>query len=238
MAHHDPGRHDDPHPHPGHHHHDRDDGGTDAGDPYGRAYFDASAETWDDPAKIERAEAVADAIASAVPLRPTTRLLEYGAGTGLVSEALRPRVGPVTLAEPSEGMRAVIRSKIERGALAGARVWDLDLETDDPPAEQFDLVVTVMVLHHVADLDRVLTGFAALLAPGGHLCVVDLDHEDGSFHGEGFAGHHGFRRPELAARLASARFTGIEISDCWELVRDGVAYPLFLALARRPPVRT
>jgi predicted TPR repeat methyltransferase len=201
--------------------------------PIGPAFFDERAATWDeDPAKVERAVVVADAIIATVPLHAATRTLEYGAGTGLVTQALRGHVGPVTLADSSEGMRAVMQAKIDAGTLTGARIWALDLTIEAPPPEQFDLIVTVMVLHHVVDLDRVLASFAVLLAPGGHLCIVDLDHEDGSFHGEGFAGHHGFRRPDLADQLAAAGFDEAIFQDCHELVRDGAPYTVFLAVAR------
>lgn len=200
--------------------------------PIGPAFFDERAATWDeDPAKVERTAVVADAIVATVPLSSATRLLEYGAGTGLVTQALRDRVGPVTLADSSEGMRAVMQAKIDAGTLTAARIWSLDLATDDPPNEQFELIVTVMALHHIVDLARVLASFAALLAPGGHLCIVDLDHEDGSFHGEGFAGHHGFRRPALADQLAAAGFGETTFQDCHEMVRDGVPYTVFLAVA-------
>lgn len=196
--------------------------------------FDAQAATWDDdPAKVERARAVAEAIVAAVPLTASTRLFEYGAGTGLVSEALGGHVGAITLADTSAGMREVMEQKVAGGALPGARIWALDLSSDVPPAEQFDLIVTVMALHHIAEPDPVLAGFASLLAPGGHLCIVDLDHEDGSFHGDGFAGHHGFHRPELAGQLATAGFGDVTFADCHEMLRDGVPYLLFLAVARR-----
>ena len=200
--------------------------------PIGPGFFDERAATWDeDPAKVERAAVVAEAIAATVPLGSGTRVLEYGAGTGLVTQALRDHVGPVTLADSSEGMRAVMQAKIDAGTLTGARIWALDLATETPPDEQFDLIVTVMALHHIADLERVLASFAGLLAPDGHLCIVDLDHEDGSFHGEGFTGHHGFRRPDLADHLAAAGFGEVTFQDCHEMVRDGVAYTVFLAVA-------
>lgn len=196
--------------------------------------FDEKAATWDaDPAKVERAQAVARAVRAAVPLDASVRLLEYGAGTGLVSQALRDAVGPVTLADTSSGMRDVMRAKVDAGTIPDARVWDLDLATGPVPDERFDLVVTVMTLHHIADLDRVLSAFARLLVEGGHLCVVDLDEEDGSFHGDGFAGHHGFDRSELAARLADAGFADISFRDCHHVVRDGARYPLFLATCVR-----
>ncbi|MEZ5143106.1 MAG: class I SAM-dependent methyltransferase [Acidimicrobiales bacterium] len=203
----------------------------------GSAFFDEQAATWDDdPAKVERAAVVADAILASVPLGPGTRTLEYGAGTGLVTQALRDHVGPVTLADASAGMRTVLQAKIDAGTLTDARIWSLDLATEAAPSEQFDLIVTVMVLHHIVDLTPVLAGFAALLAPGGHLCVVDLDHEDGSFHGEGFAGHHGFRRPELADQLTAAGFAEPTFQDCHVMVRDGVSYSVFLAVAGRGAV--
>ena len=97
--------------------------------------FDERAATWDDdPAKVERAHKIALAIREAIPLEPSMRMLEYGAGTGLVTQALRDAVGPVTMADTSAGMRAVMNDKIASGAITDARVWDLDLTTGpDPP---------------------------------------------------------------------------------------------------------
>jgi len=197
--------------------------------------FDEKAATWDDdPAKVERASVVAGCIAEAVPLDPSVRLLEYGAGTGLVTQALRGAVGPATMADTSTGMREVMQAKIAAGEITDARVWALDLSTEPPPDERFDLVVTVLTLHHIADLDLVLGRFAELLEPGGHLCIADLDEEDGSFHADGFAGHHGFDRGELADRLRAAGFDDVRVTDCHHIVRDGVTYPMFLATCTRP----
>jgi ubiquinone/menaquinone biosynthesis C-methylase UbiE len=197
--------------------------------------FDDKAATWDaDPAKVARAETVARLIEQVVPLDPSMRLLEYGAGTGLVTQALRVAVGSVTLADASAGMREVMREKIESGVLADARVWALDLTSEPPPEEQFELIVTVMTLHHIPDLPPVLAAFAQLLGAGGHLCIADLEKEDGSFHGADFDGHHGFDRKVLAMQLTDAGFTDVTFSDCTELVRDGATYRIFLATCRRP----
>jgi predicted TPR repeat methyltransferase len=196
--------------------------------------FDEMSATWDDdPTKVERAEVVARAIGDAVPLDSSVRMLEYGAGTGLVTQALRDAVGPVTLADTSAGMREVIERKIATGAITDARVWDVDLATDTAPDEDFDLVVTVMALHHVADEETVLSRFADLLVDGGHVCVVDLEHEDGSFHGADFDGHHGFDRGALASTLERVGFTEVQFEHCHDMVRDGVTYPLFLATGVR-----
>lgn len=198
--------------------------------------FDARAATWDDdPAHVERAGVVAEAIRDALPLSPNVRLLEYGAGTGLVSEALVDDVGPITLVDTSTGMRDVMRAKVEAGVLSTARVWDLDLATAPVTVdEEFDLIVTVLTLHHLPGLEAVLSNFAALLASGGHLAIVDLDHEDGTFHGHDFDGHHGFDHDSLGAQLGRAGFTGVAFRPCHHVVREGRPYPLFLATATRP----
>lgn len=216
----------DHHDHHGHHDHE---------DPRGPAFFDEAAATWDeDEAKVERARVVAEVLRDAVPLDESTRLLEYGAGTGLVTQALGDAVGPVTLADLSTGMREVMAAKVAAGDLpADARIWDVDLAEADPPEERFDLVVTVLTLHHIPELDRVLHGFAALLDDGGHLAVVDLEEEDGSFHGEGFGGHHGFARPDLQARLETAGFTDVAFRPCHHIERDTGTFPMFLATATR-----
>jgi predicted TPR repeat methyltransferase len=198
------------------------------------SHFDERAATWDDePGHVERAGRVADAIRATIALAPSTRLLEYGAGTGLVTQALRADIGPVTLADASAGMRDVMERKVAAGALTGARVWDLDLAHDPVPDESFDLVVTVLVLHHIPTLEPVLDGFAQLLVDGGHLCVADLEAEDGSFHSEGFEGHHGFVRDELRGHLERAGFADVTFTPCGEVQRPNGTFPMFLATARR-----
>ncbi|MEZ5374672.1 MAG: class I SAM-dependent methyltransferase [Microthrixaceae bacterium] len=196
--------------------------------------FDERAATWDDPAKVKRAGTIAEVIAEAVPLRRDMRLLEYGAGTGLTTLALRDRVGPATLADSSQGMRDVMATKIESGELTDARIWDLDLATQPVPDECFDLIVTVMTLHHIDDVPAVLRAFAELLDDDGYLCVADLEQEDGSFHGEGFVGHRGFDRSQLIDDLTAAGFEDVEMRECGDVERDSGTFPLFLASARRP----
>ena len=204
--------------------------------------FDARAADWDaDPTKVERAQAVAEAIRRTVPLDGTQRLLEYGAGTGLVTQHLGDAVGAVTLADTSAGMRTVMHDKIAAGQLpATARVWDLDLASQPPPDEEFDLVVTVKALHHIPDVAPVLEAFAALLVDGGRLCVVDLEQEDGAFHGHDpeFEGHHGFARDDLADQLEAAGFAAPRFERCHDMVKDDGVFPLFLATCRRDGGRT
>ncbi|WP_462418976.1 class I SAM-dependent DNA methyltransferase [Kytococcus sp. Marseille-QA3725] len=201
-------------------------------------HFDERAADWDEkPGKREESVRIAEAVASALPLQGDERLLEYGAGTGLVATALADRVGPVTLADASTGMVEVMRQKAAAGQLpGGARVWQLDLTREESPAEQFDLVVCSLVLHHLPDVPPVLTALRGLLAADGQLAVLDLDSDpDGSFHAhlDDFDGHHGFDREQLAVWLADAGFVDVDVRDGTTISRPDGDYPAFLATARR-----
>lgn len=197
-------------------------------------HFDQVAATWDDdPQKIARAAHIADALRKQINLDTNTRVLEYGAGTGLVTQQLQDHVGSVTLADTSEGMRKVMEEKMAAGALKTGEIWSRDISVDEPPVATFDLIVTVLVLHHVEQLERVLASFHKLLSTGGYLAIVDLDAEDGSFHGEGFGGHHGFDRVQLGEQIERAGFTNVTFTDSYALTRPDGEFSTFLVTATR-----
>jgi len=202
--------------------------------------FDARAATWDDdPAKVERAQAVADEIVRRVPLARTMRALEYGCGTGLLSFMLRPRLGDITLADVSDGMLAVAARKIAAANDASMRAVKLDLLSDPVPEPRFDLVFSLMTLHHIPDTAAILGRFRAALGEPGILCIADLDAEDGSFHGAGFDGHLGFDRTELAAKARRAGFATVEFSTAYVMTKpvggEQRTFPIFLMVARTAP---
>ena len=200
--------------------------------------FDTRAKQWDsDPIKWERAAAVAAAIRNRVQLSPDLNAMEYGCGTGLLSFALHQELGAITLADSSMGMLAVLQKKIAASGVDHLRPLHLDLTTDPLPTERYDLIYTLMTLHHVSDVERILRDFHALLRPNGTLCIADLDHEDGSFHGVGFDGHPGFEREALQDRLIRAGFDTVHFETCYLMrkPRSGgmQEYPVFLAVATR-----
>ena len=195
--------------------------------------FDARAQHWDDAEKVRRAEQVAAAVHHAVELNPAMKALEYGAGTGLLSFALRGAIGPITLADSSAGMRAVAERKIAAANAADMRVIDLDLTRDPLPAERYDLIFSMMTLHHVADVPGLFGAFHSMLNAGGWVCLADLDSEDGSFHGPDVQVHHGFARTELRSWLVAAGFQDASVGDCCTLEHHGREYSVFLATARK-----
>jgi len=198
--------------------------------------FDEKARTWDDDrAKVERARRIAEAIAREVALRPWMTLFEYGCGTGLLGFALLPKVRHVTFADSSREMLAVVREKIAAAGAPNTTALQIDLSTGAPPDARYDVVCTLMTLHHVADTEALLRRFHDLLTPRGFVCLADLDKEDGAFHGPGFQGHNGFDRDDLAALLGRAGFADVRIVTACEIEKRTTAgqrrFPVFLATA-------
>ncbi len=204
------------------------------------AHFDSKARQWDDnPLFVERGHKIAQAIREAVPLHRSLHALDYGCGTGLLAFPLKDELGSILLADTSPGMLAVAREKIAAQGVPHMRTAQLDLLTDPVPAATFDLIVTAMTLHHIADTDRILRAFHDALKPGGHLCVADLDLEDGSFHGAGADVHPGFERDRLARRVAAAGFVDAGFRTVFSIAKTHATgtrdYPVFLMAARRAP---
>ncbi|MFB3105194.1 MAG: hypothetical protein ACE1ZA_09705 [Pseudomonadales bacterium] len=72
-----------------------------------------------------------------------------------------------------------------------------------------------------------------MLNSGGTLIIVDLDAEDGSFHGPHIDVHHGFDRNALKQMLLGVGFNRANVTDCYQLTREGRIYSLFLANAQK-----
>ncbi len=201
--------------------------------------FDEAASTWDEqPGREDRARAVAQSIRDAVPLRRDMAAFEYGAGTGLLGRQLAGELGSLTFADASAGMTEVARAKIaELGAEDRMRAVRLDLMTDTVPDERYDLVLSMLALHHVEDVPALLGALHTMLRPGGLVALVDLDAEDGTFHDGDFEGHQGFDRADLGGWLSAAGFGEVGFRTAYTVTKevDGQEqqFPLFLATASR-----
>jgi ubiquinone/menaquinone biosynthesis C-methylase UbiE len=198
--------------------------------------FDERAPDWDTPRRIARAEEAARTIEAAIDLPPGCRAIEVGAGTGLLGLALLGRLGELVLADTSDGMLAEASRKIDAAGLDKVRVVHFDVAADAPPAGRpFDLVLSLLLLHHVEDTRAALVGMHRLLAPGGQLAAIDLDTEDGSFHSPGAEGvhHKGFDRDRLVELARQVGLVDVRIGDGHPIDDEGRAYPMFLLTARR-----
>jgi ubiquinone/menaquinone biosynthesis C-methylase UbiE len=202
--------------------------------------FNTLAHTWDnDPRKIERARLFAEEILRYLHGKNSTKALEFGCGTGLVSFFLQPCFEHITLVDLSEGMIEVVKKKIRKDNITNMHPLQTDLFDAVLPDEHYSLVYTLMTLHHIVDLRAVVSKFYSLLQPGGVLCIADLEQEDGSYHGEGFEGNHGFVVDDLKHRLLNTGFENLTDRRFYVYKKRNVSgvvrgYPLFFLMGTRP----
>ena len=196
------------------------------------SHFDTSAREWDQrPTSLQLAP-VPERLLAQLPLRASDHVLDFGAGTGLLSTAIAPRVAHVTALDTSAPMLQVLDEK----GVANITTRQQDIFAGLP--EQYHAIVSCMAMHHVADTAALLRAFAAALHSGGRIALVDLYAEDGSFHGDNAAKgvqHFGFEPGALQALAEQAGLTDIAFSEilCVQH-RNGRAYPLFLMTGRKP----
>lgn len=196
--------------------------------------FSDKAAEWDSrPVPLQISEGVGHAMLDAVHFAPSQTVLDFGAGTGLVSSRIAPAVGSIVAVDVSPAMLEQLAAK---EALAGKVEIVCQDILHEPLGRQVDVVVSAMAAHHVEDTAALLQALFAHLRPGGRLALADLDAEDGSFHPPGIEGvfHAGFARDAFAAHAEAAGFVDVSFRTACEVDRDGKRFPIFLCTATRP----
>ncbi|MEJ2644451.1 MAG: class I SAM-dependent methyltransferase [Gammaproteobacteria bacterium] len=202
--------------------------------------FNAIADAWDDnPTRLELARAAAGGILENLKLTGTERAMEFGCGTGLVTALVAPNVASVLAVDSSAGMLEVLQRKTDELGLHNVQTCEEDLSRRIPTGP-FDLIFSSMTLHHIADVAALFRRLSAVLAPGGRVALVDLEKEDGTFHGDtqGVM-HHGFEPATVRGWLQEARFVDPQTQRVHVLNKTGADqrphhYPIFLATAAKP----
>lgn len=196
------------------------------------SHFDQAANSWEQrPISQQLASSIPAAIEQAIILQPQQRLLDFGAGTGLLSAALATQVAEIVALDTSDAMLAVLAEK----QLPNVRIVNQDIFAG--LADQFDGVVSCMAVHHVADTAGLFQVFFQQLVSGGFIAIADLDQEDGSFHGDNEGKgvkHLGFDRQQLTTILQDIGYQDIAFNTAVNIEKDGRNYPVFLLIARKP----
>lgn len=168
--------------------------------------FNREAAKWDEqPRRVQLARELFDAICENAPLDPELRVLDFGCGTGLLTLLLAPLVKSVLGVDTSHGMLEVLEAKKEALGLDNVRVELLRAGEAPVLTGEYDRIVSTMTFHHVEQVEDLLKQFHDHLAPGGMLCVADLDTDGGRFH-EDPTGvfHQGFDRAWLRQAFLDA----------------------------------
>ncbi len=201
--------------------------------------FDIKAAEWDqNKMHWDRSVAVTNQIKKLIPLNKQMVALEYGAGTGIASFLLKDSLKEITLMDTSSEMVKIMNEKIKAEKVKNLKTLNFDLELADYKRVRFDLIFTLMVLHHVTDIENIIKRFYYLLNPGGYLAIADLYSEDGSFHDKNFTGHNGFEVEVLSDQIRKLGFVNLKHTRCYTIQRkisetETKNFDIFLLIAGR-----
>jgi len=195
--------------------------------------FEEKAKDWDaNERRTQLSAAIGASILAHVPLHDQMIAMDFGAGTGLISSEVAPRVKRVVAIDTSQAMLDKLSAKPELKAKIGIICQDI---IDSPIDARFDLIMSAMTLHHVKNTSLLVDRFAEHLTENGVIALADLDTEDGSFHPADTEGvfHSGFDRDELGALLEQKGFREIEFFTAHNIKGDEKDFPVFLVTARK-----
>lgn len=201
-------------------------------------YFDSAASDWDkDPMKVERAETTANKIKE-IAFHSQHSVVDYGSGTGLLGVHLKDIFDNVHLVDASSEMLRVADEKIAAANIENIYTHCVDQLTK--LGDKFSAIASLMVLHHIHDLQKFFTEAFHTLEDNGTLIIADLYKDDGSFHKHDslFDGHNGFDIAELSLIAEQAGFVVESVEQYFEIWKENyqeerVPYPLFLFVAKK-----
>ena len=195
--------------------------------------FEEKASDWDVNQMVQQLSAgVSAAIIDNVKLDADMHVMDFGAGTGLISTQIAPKVNKIKAVDISESMLDQLAAKPElKGKVEIACQNIIDKALD----EKFNLIVSAMAMHHVEDTKAMIKSFADHLETNGIVALADLDKEDGTFHPPGIEGvyHDGFEREELEKLMLDAGFNSIKFVTAHTVDKEGKQFPIFLVTAKK-----
>ena len=180
--------------------------------------WDDAADGWDgDDATLAYAAAAFDSLAAVLDAAGVSlagaRVLDFGCGTGLLTEHLVDGGAAVVAMDTSRAMIAVLDAKVaERGWTTVRTTTSLTADSNDGvgAAGAFDLVVCSSVLGFVDDYPATVSELASRLRSGGLFVQWDWERADSDTH-EGTdddtdddTDDHGLSGDEIVSALTAA----------------------------------
>lgn len=198
-------------------------------------HFLNKAKEWDQGnTRVKNARNISEKILSKIKLEGSEHIMDFGAGTGLLSESIAPHIYKLTAVDYSEAMLKEFCKK-EWPCETEALNIDLSQATLD---HTFDGIISSMTLHHIADIPGLFSKFHTLLKKEGFVALADLEKEDGSFHNDNSGVEHfGFDRAFISGHLKNAGFSDISFVEANVISKEINGkmkdFPIFMVYGRK-----
>lgn len=195
--------------------------------------FKDKSKDWDANEQVTLlSQAIGSLLVQHIPLNDQMTVMDFGAGTGLISSYVAPKVKKIIAVDVSVAMLNNLAAKSE--LKEKVRIACQNILTT-PINEKFDLIMSAMAMHHVDDTPQLIKTFAQHLKPGGLIALADLDRENGSFHPPDTEGvfHFGFDRKAFQALLEDSGFADIHFHTAHTVHKEEKSFPVFLVTARK-----
>ncbi len=194
-------------------------------------HFAHKSKSWDmSSRRVKNAQSISDSILNNIKLNDDMVLMDFGAGTGLLSYFVAPKVGTIVAVDNSPSMLEQFKEKSNEFDCKTEIIQkDLSRETIE---REFDGIISSMTMHHLEDTPALFSKFNTMLKRGGFIAIADLDSEDGTFHSDN-AGvhHHGFDRKILENMAKDAGFVDIGFDTVSTINKPHRDFTVFLMTA-------
>lgn len=194
-------------------------------------HFAHKSKTWDMNSKrVQNAKGIAELIVNNIKLDKSMEIMDFGAGTGLLSYFVAPYVNKIVAVDNSPSMLHEFQNKCDQFS-CHTEVIEKDLSTDTLE-RKFDGIISSMTIHHLEDIPALFSKLYGMLDEDGFIAIADLDSEDGTFHSdnEGVF-HYGFDRQLLARYAQEAGFKDVTFSLANKIAKPHAEFTVFLMTA-------
>lgn len=193
--------------------------------------FAHKSKSWDMNSKrVQNAKSIAELIVKNIKLNKDMEIMDFGAGTGLLSYFIAPYVEKIVAVDNSPSMLLEFQSKCDEFSCK-TEVIEKDLSTETLD-RKFDGIISSMTVHHIEDILALFSKLYEMLNDGGFIAIADLDSEDGSFHSDNTGVfHHGFDREVLEVIANEVGFKEISFDTASVINKPHREFTVFLMTA-------
>lgn len=180
--------------------------------------FSKLAANWNkQPGKLEMVQKFTKSLKEKIQITPDMVVMDFGCGTGLAGLHLIQDVKKVIFVDNNEAMLSVLRESTVQMNANNFEIFDKEIKEYN--GEKVDLLISMMVFHHVDNVEETLNYLRLALKPGGTLVICDLKPEGGKFHEPEIVPHNGFDPDELAGAARKIGFAKTNVCDADPVVK-------------------